>query len=372
MDTSSAFEQTSPGAFGVSGLVEAAEAPPDRQGPGPKGLPVVRLRTGQQDAREIGPLRIVHLCGTPPTQLRGPPSAHSGCVTIEAEHWLVWNVPQGRVNLSDGFTTFTCLRPGCLALLPGGTVWYFDLDAGATCFVLGLHPTWLATPASTAAFDPQAKVIEPPPGLSNLFGGVVAALFQMQPFEVEPDPHLSNVVLQTLKICLRSGTVVHRRGVVLHTDQPTTRPLLDQIVAYVNLHLHEVDLNPTGVADALGVSTSYVHRVFTHAGQGCLGQWIWELRLRSCQADLVDLKLRHLSVETLALSRGFRDVAHFYRRFHQLTGMSPGEWRRRGWALVHGDPGATPLTQSATAQRPWASAPVTGSMSNRPGPCTTR
>jgi AraC-like DNA-binding protein len=313
---------------------ECEEAPEDgRSRPALTGLPIVRMRGERDDALEIGPLRVIYLKGKPASPLKASTRGYSGCVTIEPDHWLVWSVSQGRVTVSDGFTSFTCLRPECLAVVPGGTVWYFDLAPVSACFVLGLRPDWLPGAAS-ASFDLQAKVIEPSHGLSGLFSGVVAALFQMQREEVTPDPLLSKMVLQTLTMCLRAGTVVHRRGVVMRAEPTGSRHLLNQIMRYVNEHLHEADLNPTVVAEAMGVSVSYVHRVFTQAGQGCLGHWIWELRLHACQADLMDPKLRHLSVETLALSRGFRDVAHFYRRFHQLTGTSPGEWRRYGQSMI--------------------------------------
>jgi AraC-like DNA-binding protein len=56
-------------------------------------------------------------------------------------------------------------------------------------------------------------------------------------------------------------------------------------------------------------------------------EWIWRSRLERARKRLDDPVLRHLSIRQIALSSGFRDLAHFSRRFKSHFGLTPRAYR---------------------------------------------
>jgi transcriptional regulator GlxA family with amidase domain len=57
-------------------------------------------------------------------------------------------------------------------------------------------------------------------------------------------------------------------------------------------------------------------------------EWIWQERLEACRRSLVDPRLATNTVGEIAYSWGFKDAAHFSRRFRQAYGIAPRDYRR--------------------------------------------
>jgi AraC-like DNA-binding protein len=101
-----------------------------------------------------------------------------------------------------------------------------------------------------------------------------------------------------------------------------------QIKAYIQAHLHEPGLDVAGIAAALRLSPSSVHRVF--AGEACsVTEWLWAQRLDRLARDLSDPALQRRSVSDLAFALGFNDAAHVSRAFRARFGCAPREYRAR-------------------------------------------
>lgn len=97
----------------------------------------------------------------------------------------------------------------------------------------------------------------------------------------------------------------------------------------IDLRLGDPALAPGTIAAALGISPSYLHRLFQAAGDS-VGRHIRARRLERCRDDLADPLRAGESVTEIALRWGFNDMPHFSRAFRARFGASPRAWRHAG------------------------------------------
>lgn len=102
---------------------------------------------------------------------------------------------------------------------------------------------------------------------------------------------------------------------------------LMRVRRYVELHLSDSELKPARVAQALRLSPRYINQLLQAEGTS-LGRLIWRRRLERIAADLRDPALAARSISTIALARGFRNLAHFSVAFRQCYGMPPRDYRQ--------------------------------------------
>lgn len=103
--------------------------------------------------------------------------------------------------------------------------------------------------------------------------------------------------------------------------------LLVQVRAYVQQHLREADLTPATVARAHNISERHLFRVCA-AADFSLEQWIIGRRLAGAHDDLARASDVTVPIASIARRWGFRDPAHFTRRFKATYGITPRDWRR--------------------------------------------
>jgi len=96
---------------------------------------------------------------------------------------------------------------------------------------------------------------------------------------------------------------------------------------YVDEHLADPNLSVTSVADALEVSTRYLHMIFAREEQSLL-DYIRKARLDACSAQLLSPASRDRSISEIAYSWGFNDLSHFCRLFRATFGMSARDYRK--------------------------------------------
>ncbi|MFM1987290.1 MAG: hypothetical protein RJA99_247 [Pseudomonadota bacterium] len=103
----------------------------------------------------------------------------------------------------------------------------------------------------------------------------------------------------------------------------------ERIRTHVRARLRDPALSVAGIAQALRISPSTVHRAF----QGeplSVAQWILAQRLDAVRRDLADPALARRPVSAIAFDWGFNDAAHFSRAFRERFGCSPRDCRGRG------------------------------------------
>jgi transcriptional regulator GlxA family with amidase domain len=70
----------------------------------------------------------------------------------------------------------------------------------------------------------------------------------------------------------------------------------------------------------------HLNRLFARE-QTSLMHYVWERRLARCRRDLKDPLMAHRPIGDIALSAGFKDLAHFSRAYRARYGRSASEDR---------------------------------------------
>lgn len=117
--------------------------------------------------------------------------------------------------------------------------------------------------------------------------------------------------------------------------------LLARVHEYVRQNLRDPDLGPDMIAAVHNISRRRLFDLFAQANTS-LEQSIISRRLEAAHDELARGG-RHKSIAAVAHECGFRDAAHFTRRFREAFGMTPRERR----AAAHGRPGLTVTDPSA-------------------------
>jgi len=100
-----------------------------------------------------------------------------------------------------------------------------------------------------------------------------------------------------------------------------------RVKSHVAENLGDPHLTVGRISRSLGLSTSYLHKIFRTEGT-TLERWIWECRLAACRQALRDSRWSGRTISDIAFSFGFSDAAHFSRSFHQRFGITPRAWRQ--------------------------------------------
>lgn len=115
---------------------------------------------------------------------------------------------------------------------------------------------------------------------------------------------------------------------VLTSGNSTVRAAhLARIEAYIRTNLHEFALGPERIAQACGISTRYLHELFSDTDQTVRG-WIRDQRLTACREALADPNNNQTAAE-IAYRWGFGDQTQFSRVFKAHFGVPPGEFREK-------------------------------------------
>ncbi|MFC9979248.1 helix-turn-helix domain-containing protein [Gordonia sp. NPDC127522] len=102
--------------------------------------------------------------------------------------------------------------------------------------------------------------------------------------------------------------------------------LLPRIRGYIRRHLGDPELSAGMIAEAHGISVRKLFRLCADAGFG-LEQWIIACRLEGVRNDLARPDTRQQSVARIGRRWGVTNPSFLSRRFREVYGMSPREWR---------------------------------------------
>ena len=95
-----------------------------------------------------------------------------------------------------------------------------------------------------------------------------------------------------------------------------------RIMSYIRNNIGEFDLSPRMIAEANGISVSYLYKLFRTSGM-TVGEYIMAQRLQAAYERLAATSSRQTTVAEVAFSVGFRNLSHFSRVFRENYGVSP-------------------------------------------------
>ncbi|RMF13951.1 MAG: helix-turn-helix domain-containing protein [Alphaproteobacteria bacterium] len=108
--------------------------------------------------------------------------------------------------------------------------------------------------------------------------------------------------------------------------QTANHRLLSRIEQYVDTMLDDPDLDIERIARDNHVSRRTLYRLFAGIGTSP-SSWLWDRRLERARRLLKSPAHADMSITEIAHSCGFRDHAHFTRRFRERFGNPPSAYR---------------------------------------------
>jgi two-component system response regulator YesN len=112
----------------------------------------------------------------------------------------------------------------------------------------------------------------------------------------------------------------------LHTRQlREDRHIIYEIAHYLREHAEE-EISLQDIADRFYLSREYISRKFKQAFKENLSDYIARIRIEKSKLLLLNPDYR---LSRIALQVGYQDEKYFSKVFKKLTGLSPGEYRRK-------------------------------------------
>jgi AraC family transcriptional activator of tynA and feaB len=101
-----------------------------------------------------------------------------------------------------------------------------------------------------------------------------------------------------------------------------------RIKRFVREHLRDPGLDVDMVSRAVGLSTRYIHKLFSSEPERLM-KWVWAERIEGACKEIEKTALRRKAISQISFSWGFSGPAHFSRSFRKRYGASPIEYRSR-------------------------------------------
>ncbi|WP_022729056.1 helix-turn-helix domain-containing protein [Fodinicurvata sediminis] len=141
-----------------------------------------------------------------------------------------------------------------------------------------------------------------------------------------------------LDCCVQQGLLTHLCGLLGLAIETANRSggerrhnyrsfQRQRVLAYIEAHLRDPELNARRAAADLGMSTRWLHTLLEDLSEG-FTELVARRRVEVSLARFSDPASDQLSIAEIAFYSGFNDLSTFYRRFGKFCGKSPGEARR--------------------------------------------
>jgi AraC family transcriptional regulator, positive regulator of tynA and feaB len=101
-----------------------------------------------------------------------------------------------------------------------------------------------------------------------------------------------------------------------------------RIKRFVREHLRDPGLDVDMVSRAVGLSTRYIHKLFSSEPEPLM-KWAWAERIEGACKEIETTASRRKAISQIGFSWGFSGPAHFSRSFRNRYGVSPVEYRSR-------------------------------------------
>lgn len=102
---------------------------------------------------------------------------------------------------------------------------------------------------------------------------------------------------------------------------------LMRLKSEIETHLNNHQFKPSNAAELVGISVRYANELL-NAENSSLEKYIYERRLERCRKNLINPKLKSMSISEIAHTNGFTSASHFSRRFKEKHHMTPQNYRK--------------------------------------------
>jgi AraC-like DNA-binding protein len=214
---------------------------------------------------------------------------------------LEMNVPEGSFVLLDNQQPFELLR-----------------ENGGVTLAMRLEDAWLRHWLP----HPNAAVAVPIVGEDGWGAPLAATLRNISKHGLADAILPRSVIADQLGAFLALMIGGQGQGVSRHQGE-----MLVRLKRCMQERLDELDLDPTIIANAFGISKRYLHGLFAQAGH-TFGGLLIEMRLERAAEMLRDRRFNGYRAGDIAWTCGFANASHFARRFRAKYGVSPADYRK--------------------------------------------
>lgn len=266
---------------------------------------------GKIDVRHVGKLEMVrHAAG-----IGGVRRQDNHISDLDSRHCFLIHQVRGMSVMRQG-TNEAWLKTGDWSLVDSAMPFDFRFHDPLAHFALHL-PRDAVLSRLKGNYAPSAQYIDGQTGAGALLTAFSTTLYEQAPLlSAAPGPYLDNILDL---LCSALG---------VYALDETVPGQLRAVTAYIEENLGDPGLAPGTIAEAMGISTRHLHRLFRAAG-GSVGTWLRRRRLERARCDLGSPANAHRSVTAIAFDCGFNDASHFSRAFRGEYGLSPRAFRER-------------------------------------------
>lgn len=266
------------------------------------------------DAAELGDLRLARISTSPVAVSRRP----RDIARIDDPPFLLKFQIRGEARWSQRGRQVH-LRPSDFVIASTAEPYRLDLTAAHEMLVL-------AVPGTTM----RGLTADPEQFLGRRMPAEDAACGLLSSFVIQVArrlPRLPEAMAERVRTNVLDllGGVLDARG-TSKVDR-SREAQLRRIRRFIDQNLRLRHLGPEMIAQAFGISTRYLHKLFVDEEQ-TVASHIRSQRLRACRQALADPACADTSITDIALQWGFYDLPHMTRCFRAAYGITPTEFRR--------------------------------------------
>ena len=161
--------------------------------------------------------------------------------------------------------------------------------------------------------------------MHGMFSQFVNSIIQR--FDNLKPEQIQSLEANVLNLLITSLHVEKKKFLV--TNPIKSEQYLYQIKEFINSNLNDYRLNPDFIAQNLGISKRYIHKVFKKESSS-LCRYILKRRLEKSYNALINPELMQLTITEIAYNTGFGDMSNFNRCFKSHFKVTPRELRSCG------------------------------------------
>lgn len=232
----------------------------------------------------------------------------------EVLHVLAVDLGHSRME-QDGRTA--TLNPGDIVLYDSSRPFVLE-TSGDFQYTVALLPKRLLPLSEKILLVRTAQATSPTDGVGAALGALLSSLATGRAADADPIQQVSlQHALVNMYVALVSGRDLNGSPPSVHLALAKT---------FIVRNVGDARLSPTDIANACGVSLSYLHRLFANEGL-TVASFVREQRLQGAHRDLTTSLLDE-RIQVVCSRWGIPDPAHFSRLFKNRFGLTPGESRQ--------------------------------------------
>lgn len=235
---------------------------------------------------------------------------------------VLWFVKRGKLCVSHQLGHTTAMA-GDFLVTKSITPFFIECHVGRDAMHEVLHvvvPTHLLTsyipPGLTTGFSLAATGCQ-----FTVAQHILTDIFEE---EGELSPNAAQLLVESALFVL--GQAIRERTLPVCARRSLSTKRLQDVLRYIDLHLSDPKLSIATVAKGCGISRRYVSILLKLHGSA-FSTLVWEQRLKIASRLLSSSRSNDLSISKVAYGMGFKNLAHFSRKFKAAFNVSPSEYR---------------------------------------------